>query len=221
MGNKNIKWWDPDKIIKDLIWNDLVSASKYAKGKMLDIGCGNKPYYGIFKNKVDIYVGIDKFSKYADIKEDFFKAKISDNNYDTILCTQVLEHVENPQELLIKMNKILKRKGILIMTIPFIGSLHEVPTDYFRFTKYSIEKLLTKAGFEIKYIKEEGNWISSISNLACFYLESTLNRFFLRYPKKILLLVVQYLSYIAASLPSRITKPDSCPINYIVVANKK
>src|SRR3989344_7717691 len=219
MGNKNVKWWDPDKIIKDLIWNDLISASKYAKGRMLDIGCGNKPYYEIFKNKVDIHIGIDKFSECADIKEDFFKAKIRNNNYDTILCTQVIEHVENPQELLIKMNRILKRKGILIMTIPFIGSLHEVPTDYFRFTKYSIDKLLTKAGFEIKYIKEEGNWISSISNLTCFYLESTLNRFFLKYPKKVLLLMVQYFSYIVAFLPSRITKPDLCPINYIVVAN--
>src|SRR3989344_6185182 len=221
MGNRDSKWYEPDKIIKDLIWDDLLFSANYAKGKMLDVGCGNKPYYKIFKNKIDSYVGIDKFNKNANIKNDFLKVKIAINSYDTVLCTQVLEHVEDPQELLNKINKVLKRDGILIMTVPFIGSLHEIPNDYYRFTKYSISKLLQKTGFKIIYMKEEGNWISSISNLTCSYLESTFNRFLLRYPKKILIVMIQFLFYVFSLLPERITKPEFCPINYIVIAIKK
>lgn len=221
MSNINSKWWEPDKIIKDLIWDDLVASSKYAKGKMLDVGCGDKPYYQIFKNKINSYTGIDKFNKNADIKVDFLEAKIENQSYDTVICTQVLEHIEDPKKLLGKINKILKKNGILILTVPFMGTLHEIPNDYYRFTRYSITKLLNGTGFKITYIKEEGNWISSIANLICFYLESTFNRYLIRYPKRVFIILIQYFLYKLSLLPSRFTKPELCPINYIVVASKK
>lgn len=221
MSNKLISYLSPDKIIKDFLWDDLVEASKYANGSLIDIGCGKKPYKPIFEGKVSMHIGIDKYSPEADIKRDFLNSHFPKNSYDTALCTQVLEHTPEPMLFLKKINSLLKKKGILILTVPFTGSLHEIPDDYYRYTIYSLRYLLKKTNFEIIYIKEQGNWPLSISQDIIFYLESTLNRYFLRYPKKIIQLLIQIIGRLISRLPTRFTKPEMSPINYIIVARKK
>ncbi|HXS15306.1 MAG TPA: class I SAM-dependent methyltransferase [Candidatus Saccharimonadales bacterium] len=221
MGNSKVSWTDPDKIFKDIIWEDIKQASVFAKGRLLDVGCGTKPYYPLFSKKIAQYIGLDDNNSRADIKGNFFTCKISSSSYDTVLCTQMLEHVEEPKALLIKIHKILKTGGILILTAPLTGSLHEMPRDYYRFTEYALSYLLRETGFSIEYIKGEGNWLSSISFNICFYLEGTLNKYLLRYPKKVFIAVVQYIFFLLSKLPNRFTKPELFPINYIVVAKKK
>lgn len=221
MSNKQVSYFSPDKIIKDFLWDDLVEAEKYVKGSLIDIGCGKKPYKGIFEAKVSKHYGIDKFSAEADIKADFLKASLPKNSYDTALCTQVLEHTSDPILFLKKINTVLKRGGVLVLTVPFTGSLHEIPNDFYRYTKYSLKYMLTKTNFEIIYIKEQGNWPLAVGQEMIFYLESTLNRYFLRYPKKFIQLCIQIMARILSQLPKRFTKPDISPINYIVVARKK
>lgn len=220
MGNSKVPWWEPDKLFKDIIWEDIKHASFYANGKLLDIGCGKKPYRELFEQRVSKYIGLDLNNTIADIKADILKAKLRKNSYDTVLCTQVLEHVEDPNMLLEKIFFILKPGGTLILTAPLTGGLHEIPRDYFRFTKYGLFTLLKKSGYKVKYLKEEGNWISSLAFNICFYLEGTLNKHFLRYPKKIFLIFIQYFFYLLSKLPDRFTKPELFPINYIVVAKK-
>ncbi len=220
MGNPNVSIFSPDKVIKDLIWNDLVEASKYAHGRLLDIGCGDKPYEQIFQHAVIEHIGIDKRSIKADIRGDIFDARIKNESFDTILCTQVLEHVADPEKLLKKAYQILKPNGVIILTAPLISALHEQPNDYFRFTKFGLIYILEKAGFKIKHIREEGNWISSLGNLSVFYLESTFNRYYLKYPKLFVQFAIQWISLLMSGLPKRITKPERCPINYIAVAKK-
>jgi SAM-dependent methyltransferase len=220
MSNPNVKIWDPDKIIKDLQWDNLLNVSRFANGRLLDIGCGKMPYKTIFKNKVTEYIGIDINSEVADIKEDFLKSKIVNSSFDTVLCTQVLEHTPEPQAFLNKINKVLKKNGMLILTVPFTGSLHEIPHDYFRYTKYGLEYMLGKAGFKVIYLKEEGNWISAIGQDTIFYLESSFNRFFLKYPKRLAQLSIQMLVRIFSYLPERLTKSSCSHINYIIAAKK-
>lgn len=220
MPNVKVGWWSPDKIIKDIIWDDVVEASQYARGRLLDVGCGTKPYLSIFAEIIDEYVGIDNKSDSADIKKDFLKITLKEKSFHTVLCTQVIEHVSHPELLLKKIYEVLNKGGYVILTAPFVGSLHEEPTDFYRFTKYSLENLFEETGFKVVYIKEEGNWISSISNLTCFYLEGTMNKHLLRYPKKVLLIFLQTIFYLLSKLPERFTKPKNCPMNYIVVAKK-
>lgn len=217
---EHIPWWSPDKIVKDILWEDLISASRFAKGDLLDIGCGSKPYKSIFIHKVQKYIGIDNKSSFADIKNDFLKAKLKAHSFNTILCTQVLEHVPDPEVFLKKIHTVLKRGGYMILTVPFVGSLHEQPTDYYRFTKFSLSYLLKKTDYKIEYIKEEGNWISSISNYVCFYLEGTFNKYYLRFPKKVILATIQITLFMLSHLPDRLTKPELCPMNYIAIAQK-
>jgi SAM-dependent methyltransferase len=220
MSNPNVGMFSADKIIKDLQWDSLLKASRFAHGKLLDIGCGKMPYKSIFLPKVTKYIGIDKNSCVSDIKADFLSAKIPHNSYNTILCTQVLEHTYDPNKFLEKIHNTLKKRGILILTVPFMGSLHEVPNDYYRYTEYALKYMLKRAKYKLIYIHGQGNWISALGQEYIFYLESTFNRYLLKYPKCILQVVVQLLVRALSRLPSRFTKPERCPINYIVLAQK-
>ncbi len=221
MANKNISWFSPDKLIKDLQWDYLSEASKFARGEMLDVGCGKMPYKAIFMPRVSKYIGIDKYNRDADIKKDFLKATIFDKSFDTVLCTQVLEHIPEPQKFLEKINKVLKKNGVLILTVPFTGHLHEVPRDYYRYTKYGLRYMLKNANFRIVYIKAEGNWITSIGQEIISYIEPTFNRFLLKYPKRLFQLGVLLLTKGFSKLPERFTKSQYSVINYIVVAKKQ
>lgn len=221
MSNPNVSIFSPDKIIKDLQWDSLLKASRYAHGKLLDVGCGKMPYKSIFLPRVRKYFGIDKNSDDADIRNDFLKINISSKSFDTVLCTQVLEHVPEPLKLLTKINKILKKNGVLILTAPFTGYLHEVPNDYYRYTKYGLQYMLKNANFRIVYIKAEGNWIASIGQEIISYLEPTYNRFLLKYPKQLLQLCILLLIKAFSCLPERFIKSRYSVINYIVVAKKQ
>jgi SAM-dependent methyltransferase len=220
MSNPNVRIFSPDKLTKDLQWDSLLKASRFAHGRLLDIGCGNMPYKSIFDHKVNEYVGLDIHNPLADIRADFLKARIPKSSYDTVLCTQVLEHIYDPNRCMSKIHSVLKKGGVVILTAPFMGSLHETPHDYYRFTKYSLDYLFKKFGFRIMYIHEQGNWISALGQEGIFYLESTCNRHLLKYPKRLLQVCIQLTIRMLARLPKRFTKPDRCPINYIVLAQK-
>jgi SAM-dependent methyltransferase len=220
MSNPSVSIFSPDKIIKDLQWDSLKKASRFARGNLLDVGCGNMPYKSIFLPKVRTYTGIDKKSDGADIKNDFLKVIIPARSFDTVLCTQVLEHTPEPQTLLAKINSVLKKNGVLILTAPFTGYLHEVPRDYYRYTKYGLTYMLRKAGFRVVYVRAEGNWFASIGQEIISYLEPTYNRFLLKYPKRLLQFCVLLLIKGLSRLPERFIKSHYSVINYIAVAKK-
>lgn len=221
MRHPHASWFDPDKIIKDILWRDMAFASGFAKGKLLDIGCGNKPYQSLFIHHIRQYIGLDKYAPHADIKEDINSANIALQSFDTILSTQVLEHVPDPNLFLQKISKLLKKNGIVIITAPLVAALHEEPNDYYRFTKYALQNLFTKNGLQILILKEEGDWISSTTTMSAFYLESTCNRYLLRYPKKIIIAGLMLFGTLLSLLPARFTKQKQYPMNYLVIAKKK
>lgn len=220
MRNPYVGWFSPDKYIKDIIWDDLMKASKWAHGSLLDIGCGNKPYKKIFANKVEEYIGIDSKSLESDIKGDFYKIKIKRNSFDTVLSTQVLEHVATPEAFLKKIYRILKNDGVLILTAPLIGSLHEVPSDYYRYTKYGLKFMLEAAGLKIIQIKEQGNWLSSVGQHANFYLDLTFNRYGLKGIKHSVQFLITLMLKLTSFLPERIIKANLSPLNYMIIAKK-
>lgn len=69
--------------------------------------------------------------------------------FDTVLCTQVLEHVREPQRLINEAFRVLRPGGTLLLSAPQTWGLHEQPADFWRFTRYGLEYLLTKSGFRV------------------------------------------------------------------------
>jgi SAM-dependent methyltransferase len=155
-------------ISSDNIWylhyksfhEDLTAAlEKYASGKLLDIGCGNKPYSEIVSPFITKYVGCDIIQSSNQCVEILCPANqipLPDGSFDTILSTQTIEHVEDHQGLLNEAFRLLRPGGFLIISGPLYWPLHEEPYDFFRFTKYGFTHLIEKSGFQMISIKSNG-----------------------------------------------------------------
>lgn len=133
---------------------DAIKETAHAmNGRMLDIGCGTKPYQSLFT--VDSYIGLDIATEIsrkvglADYLYDGRSFPFSDASFDSALCNQVLEHVFNPDEFLLEINRILKPGGKLLLTVPFVWDEHEQPNDYARYSTFGLHWLLKKSGFRI------------------------------------------------------------------------
>jgi SAM-dependent methyltransferase len=124
---------------------------------LLDLGCGQKPYKKIYEKKVLNHIGIEVSSTshgnaYVDLIYDGKNIPFEDATFDVVLCTEVLEHVEQPQLFLTEINRVMKKNGILILTTPFLQLLHEMPFDYNRFTPFELKRLIEKTNFSLEKI---------------------------------------------------------------------
>ena len=126
--------------------------SKYLKGHLLDLGCGEAPYKKYFSQFAEKYTGVD-WSKTlhnsgADIVSDLnIKLEIDDEIADSIISLSVMEHLYAPQIFLNESFRILKKGGNMVLQVPWQWRIHEAPHDYFRYTPYALKHMFTKAGF--------------------------------------------------------------------------
>lgn len=148
--------------------------SKDLKGRLLDVGCGSKPYEKLFV--VDEYIGLDIDSeisrnrKIADIFYDGNEFPLPSDSFDSALCNQVLEHVFNPDDFLGEIHRVLKGRGKLLLTVPFVWDEHEQPYDYARYSSFGLKALLEKNGFHILQYKKIGGDATIIFQLINAYI---------------------------------------------------
>ena len=130
----------------------ITSQLNNLKGSLLDFGCGDAPFYDYYKESVSS-VTLSDLKKRVAINETFIESDgnyplpFIKNEYDVILCTEVLEHVKNPQLLISEFYRISKKDGILILSTPFLYPIHESPDDYWRFTPFALTLLASNAGY--------------------------------------------------------------------------
>lgn len=129
-------------------------------GLTLDIGSQNGPYARFFPNRIalDIRRGAG-----VRIIGDAQALGIKDEAFETVLCTEVLEHLPEPQRAIDEMFRVLKPGGRLLLTTRFLFPIHDAPHDYFRFTKYGLRHLLRR--FEIVELQEETDSIGTVAVL--------------------------------------------------------
>jgi len=159
---------------------------KYAKGKLIDLGCGKIPLYGFYKDFVEDVFCVDwgnslHKNPYLDLEWDINKKLDFSKNkyYDTIILSDVLEHISAPKNLINEMYRILKRGGILLMTVPFYYWIHEKPFDYYRYTHFGLEKMFKESGFEIIEIKSTGGILEVMADIgAKTLIHLPMGRFF-------------------------------------------
>jgi len=134
------------------------ACSLKSESTVLDAGAGPCPYKHFFKHckyestdVVDNYNCLDFVCSLANIPR-------KDYAYDSVLSTEVLEHVEDPQKVIDEFYRILKKGGKLFLTTPQSWRIHQAPHNYFYFTYYGLKSLLKKAGFSKYKITPMGGY---------------------------------------------------------------
>ena len=135
-------------------------AAPASRGTLLDIGCGNKPYESLFSAHVVRHLGADIAQNSAGTVDYVVPPgeplPLEEESVDTVLSTQVLEHVAEPDAYLAEAARVLRTGGLLILTCPGHYMLHEEPHDYYRYTRYGLEYLLGKHGLQIERLNTAG-----------------------------------------------------------------
>lgn len=160
--------------IRQSIFEAINLSKSNFNGSLLDIGCGKMPYkkYLLENSAITAYVGLDienaleyKTGIKPDHTWDGITMPFGDNSFDCAFGTEVLEHCPFPNITLKEVNRVLKPGGVFFFTVPFIWPLHEVPYDEFRYTPFSMERLLKDAGFSVIDIKATGGWHASLAQM--------------------------------------------------------
>ncbi len=211
-------------LVRSIADKAIINYSKeYLSGDLIDIGCGEKPYKKALDNVVDKHIGVDHENSNhnlsnAELIGSAYEIPVEDGSFDSALCTAVLEHLEEPYLALQECNRVLKKDGMAVYSIPFIWHIHEVPRDFFRYSKFGIEYLFDKAGFEIEKIEAlSGFWIT-FGQLFVYYIHR-FNRGPLRWFRIITFigLIIQGFSF----LLDKLDKAEDWTWMYVVAAKKR
>jgi len=150
-------------------------AQTYLYGRLIDIGCGTKPYKTLLAPYVTEHVGLDRVDPFnqraeVDLVGTAYEIPASDGSFDSALSTAALEHLAEPQAALTECHRVLKAGGIAVYTVPFIWHLHAEPWDYFRFSKYGLKHLFEKAKFEVVEITAMAGFWTTAATLFAYYI---------------------------------------------------
>jgi SAM-dependent methyltransferase len=144
-------------------------AAPAASGVLLDYGCGGQPYKAIFEPHITKYIGADVTAANGvalDIELNVGgQVPLPNESIDTIVSTQVLEHIYDFQFYIGDCARLLRPSGRLMISVPMQWRHHEVPYDYWRFTRYGLIKTLESAGFGILDLRPCGGVYSLLGQI--------------------------------------------------------
>lgn len=142
-------------------WYDLY-IRQFVRGRLLDLGCGKIPLFEVYRNFVTENVCADwgnslHKNAHLDVECDLTqRLPFADGEFDTIILSDVLEHIPEPGQLWREMSRVLSADGRILMNVPFFYWLHEQPHDYYRYTEYALERFADSAGMRITHLTAIG-----------------------------------------------------------------
>lgn len=152
--------WLMKKSINDMVRRNLSVLT----GKVVDLGCGVRPFELDILQYADEYVGLDWNNTLhglrADIVSDLNKPlPIKSDSIDHVVSFEVMEHLQEPSVMLAEAFRLLKSGGSIMVSTPFQWWLHEAPWDYYRYTCFGHQYLFGKAGFtDVIVMPTTGFW---------------------------------------------------------------
>lgn len=166
---------NPFFIIRRGLYRGVKMYSSHFSGKMLDFGCGSKPYKSLFD--VEEYIGLDIEEKghshareQIDVYYDGQAIPFDDETFDGVFSSEVFEHIFNLEDMLNEIHRVTKKKGLLLITVPFVWDEHEVPFDYARYSSFGIKALLERNGFEVIKSTKSNGYVTTIFQMWNAYL---------------------------------------------------
>lgn len=199
---------------------------EHALGTLADIGCGSVPYYQIYKDQVAEIICVDWGETATGISHLDFVADLNNGIplanevADTVLCTDVLEHIHNPVHLFSEMTRIMKQDAKIIVTVPFLYWIHNAPHDHHRYTRYMLTEFCRKNGLTVVSLEEYGGLPEILYDLVhkgYIFYNFPLRRAFLFSWRKFGEFLYRRNFIVNLSKRSR----ETFPLGYILVAQKK
>lgn len=201
-------------------------ASAHAHGRLLDIGCGAKPFAREFDGRVTGYLGVDlRSSRYLGEgrPEAFASAEalpFRAGSFDTVLGLSMTTYFPEPIRPILEAHRVLRPGGVLLLEFTQMAPLHDEPHDYFRFTRYGAASLLERAGFEpVEYIAIGGLWarvgLSMIAGL------NRINRGPLRILTELPVRALYVILQLGFELLDRLFFDPREPLSHLVVARRR
>jgi len=157
---------------------DLVAAQydrhlkEHARGRLADLGCGKVPLYEAYRALVAETFCIDwqnslHGGEYLDLACDLSgPLPLPDQAFDTVILSDVLEHLPEPQALWHENARILCKDGRLLLNVPFLYGLHEVPHDYYRYSEFALRRFAAGAGLEVLLLERTGGAPQVLADIA-------------------------------------------------------
>jgi SAM-dependent methyltransferase len=141
-----------------MLENSLRQCAPFVRGMTLDVGCGQRPYEESFFSGASYYIGIDYISERSrpDVIASALQIPFLDRTFDTVVSTEVLEHVSNPLGALGEMRRVLKPGGTLVLSTPLYWPRHEEPHDFYRYPYDGLLYLVKESGLELNRLFSRG-----------------------------------------------------------------
>ena len=149
-------------------WIERLAATIPTGYRVLDVGSGTAPYRNLFPHckyftqdptQNEDWQNRDGQS-YSHIDYPCTLSEINpDQQFDVILCTEVLEHTPDPFDTLKQISRLLKQNGHLIISFPLWSQIHMEPNHFYGgFTKYWVERFFPEHDLQVKKIEKQGGF---------------------------------------------------------------
>lgn len=218
---------NPFYIMRKNLYRNIKKYAPLLSGDLLDFGCGSKPYEKLFVN-CSKYIGVDieneGHSHENDRIEYFYDGKklpFSDNCFDCLFSSEVIEHIDNLSDILVELNRVLKKDGLFLLTTPFVWNENELPHDYARYTSCGLKKILSRHGFKVVRFTKSCNFIEILYQMKAEYFRNNISK--LNNPfadRAIQLIIISFISFKGTLLGKLFPEDKSLYGNNIVLCKK-
>jgi SAM-dependent methyltransferase len=123
-----------------------LAGERERRPRLLDVGCGVRPYEYLFTPAVAEYVGVDIANPCADLEGTVEEIPVPDGSFDLVLCTQTLEHALDPARAVRELRRVVAPGGRVLLSTHGVQVYHPNPVDLWRWTHVGLERLFRENG---------------------------------------------------------------------------
>ncbi|WP_165614127.1 class I SAM-dependent methyltransferase [Mycolicibacterium holsaticum] len=212
------------RIVADLVGEFYsMEIPKRVSGDLADLGCGKAPLLGAYRHRCASFLLADwDHSPHANplphvsVNLNEPLKSFNTNTFDVVILSDVLEHIREPQRLMCEISRILKPGGYLLLNVPFAYRIHEAPHDYYRYTRFALERFVQQSEMEVVKLVPLGGWIEVMADQWCKLLA------YARMPLLVVLIHRIAIAFHRTALGRRLSARggEALPLGYGLVARK-